>query len=88
MQGGPLEGKDALSFDHPPINSAEDWEKMLQKTFTNAENFAVAIEALPENKLWENFTDEKYGNYYRNLLGIIEHSHYHLGQIVILKKLI
>ena len=31
---------------------------------------------------------EKYGNYFRNLTGIIEHLHYHLGQIVLIKKLI
>jgi hypothetical protein len=30
----------------------------------------------------------KYGNYYRNLHGIIEHTHYHLGQIVLIKKLL
>ena len=88
LQGGPLVGNDKLSFAHPPINSQEDWEKMLQKTFTDAENFAAAIETLPESKLLENFTDEKYGTYYRNLHGIIEHTHYHLGQIVLIKKII
>ncbi|MGZ5304396.1 MAG: DUF1572 domain-containing protein [Bacteroidia bacterium] len=88
LQGGPLVGNDKLSFDHPPINSQEDWKNMLQKTFTDAENFAAAIETLPESKLLETFTDDKYGNYYRNLHGIIEHTHYHLGQIVIIKKLI
>ncbi len=44
------------------------------------------IEQLPESKLWETFSDEKYGNYYRNIHGIIEHIHYHLGQIVLIKK--
>jgi hypothetical protein len=29
---------------------------------------------------------EKYGNYYRNIHGIIEHIHYHLGQIVLIEK--
>ena len=38
--------------------------------------------------LWETFADEKYGHYYRNLHGIIEHTHYHLGQIVLIKKLL
>ncbi len=46
------------------------------------------IEQLPESKLWETFSDEKYGNYYRNIHGIIEHSHYHLGQIVLIKKIL
>jgi len=61
---------------------------MLTKTFTEAEKVANLIGQLPESKLWENFSEEKYGNYYRNIHGIIEHTHYHLGQIVIIKKLI
>ena len=56
--------------------------------FTDAENFAVLIEQLPENKFAETFIDEKYGNYYRNIHGIIEHNHYHLGQISLIRKLI
>ena len=88
LQGGPLEGKDIYSFDHPPVRSQEDWEKLLNKTWTEAENFAVLIEQLPEFKLYETFIDEKYGNLYRNLHGIIEHTHYHLGQIVLIKKML
>lgn len=88
LQGGPLDAKDKYSFDLPPILSQEDWEKLVDKTFVDAENFAVLIEGLPESKLGEIFVDEKYGNYYRNLHGIIEHMHYHLGQIVLIKKMV
>ena len=88
LQGEPLTGKDKFSFDHPPINSEEDWQNLLNKVFTDAENFAKMVEALPDSKLEETFMEEKYGNYYRNLQGIIEHTHYHLGQIVIIKKLL
>jgi hypothetical protein len=88
LQGKPLNASDKFSFDHPPVNSQDDWEKMLNKTWTDAENFAKLIEQLPEAKLWEDFSDGKYGNYYRNLLGIIEHCHYHLGQIVLIKKIL
>ena len=88
LEGGPLDAHDKFSFDHPPIESPEDWEKLLDKVWSDAEKFADLVEQLPENKLWETFTDEKYGNYYRNIQGIIEHSHYHLGQIVIIKKII
>jgi len=88
LQGGPLNAKDAYSFDHPPITSQTDWEALLNKTLDEAEAFALLIEALPESKLWEDLTHEKYGNYYRNLHGIIEHCHYHLGQIVLIKKLL
>lgn len=60
----------------------------MNKTWTDAENFASLIEQLPESKLDEIFVDEKYGSYYRNFLGIIEHIHYHLGQIVLIKKIL
>lgn len=88
LQGQPLTAKDKYSFDHPPIISQEDWENLLARTWKGVENFANLIEQLPENKLAETFADEKYGNYYRNLHGIIEHMHYHLGQIVLIKKLL
>ncbi|MBL7724092.1 MAG: DUF1572 domain-containing protein [Chitinophagaceae bacterium] len=88
LQGESLNAKDKYSFDHPPILSQKDWEKMLDKIWADAENFASLIEQLPGSKLEEIFTDEKYGNYYRNLHGIIEHTHYHLGQIVLIKKIL
>ncbi len=88
LQGEPLTAHDKYSFDLPPIQSQEDWEKLLNKTWSDAENFALLIEQLPESKLGEIFSDEKYGNYYRNIHGIIEHTHYHLGQIVLIKKML
>ncbi|TMI68979.1 MAG: DinB family protein [Bacteroidetes bacterium] len=88
LQGEPLTAKDKYSFDHPPVQSEEDWQKLLNKTWVDAENFAAAIEKLPGSKLNEIFVDEKYGTYYRNLAGITEHIHYHLGQIVLIKKML
>jgi len=88
LQGGPLDSKDKYSFDLPPINSQQDWQKLLDKVWADVENLAKLIEQLPEQILLENFTDKKYGNYYRNLHGIIEHTHYHLGQIVLIKKIV
>ncbi len=88
LEGGPLDWHDKFSFDHPRIESQEDWEKMLEKIRSDADRFADLIEQLPSEKLWETFSEEKYGNYYRNIQGVIEHSHYHLGQIVFLRKLI
>ena len=88
LQGGPLEGKDSLSFDHPPIEAEETWQEILGQTWRDAEAFAEAVEAVPAEKLGEAFVDEKYGIYHRHLFGFVEHLHYHLGQIVFLKKLI
>lgn len=88
LQGEPLSAKDEYSFSHPPIQSQEDWDKLLTRVWAEAELFANLVEALPDDILGENFTDEKYGIYYRNLHGIIEHTHYHLGQIVVIKKIL
>lgn len=88
LQGGELTASDKFSFACPPINSEEDWNAFRNKALTEAETLAGLIETLPEEKLWEIFTDEKYGNYYRNLHGIIEHTHYHLGQIALMKKIL
>ena len=88
LQGEQLNAHDKFSFDTPPILSETDWKSLLDKTWRDAELFANLVEELPEDKLWEDFTDKKYGNYYRNILGIIEHSHYHLGQIVLIKKIV
>ena len=88
LQGGPLDAKDKYSFDHPPILSEEDWEKLLEKTWADAESLASLIERLPEKTLSEPFVDERYGSYYRCLHGPIEHCHYHLGQIALMKSMI
>lgn len=88
LKGGTLDASDQYSFNLSPIQSQEDWERLLDKTWTDAENLAALIEELPDSRLLENFLDGKYGNYYRNLTGIIEHTHYHLGQIVLIKKIV
>ncbi len=88
LSGGPLEGKDALSFTHPPINNQNDWEQIQEASWQAVEQLATLIESMTDEKLFENFSTEKYGNYYRNLMGLIEHSHYHLGQIVLIKKIL
>jgi hypothetical protein len=88
LQGEPLNASDKYSFDMTPILSQTDWEKLLDKTWADVENFAILIEQMPESRLWEIFSETKYGNYYRNIHGVIEHIHYHLGQIVLIKKIL
>ncbi len=88
LQGKALEAHDKFSFDVHPILSKEDWDQLVNNTLYNAETFASLLEQIPDSKMWEVFEEDKYGSYYRNMNGIIEHSHYHLGQIVIIKKLI
>lgn len=88
FNNGKLEIRDKYSFDMPPIKSEEDWDKLLNKMWSDAEKFAEAVEQMPEEKLEEIFVDEKYGNYYRNITALIEHSFYHLGQVVLIKKML
>lgn len=88
LEGGPLVAKDALSFNHPNFESEEEWQSFLSNIWDEGEAFAQLIEELPERKLWDILIDEKYGNFHRNLHGIVEHTHYHLGQIVLIKKLL
>lgn len=88
LSNKPLSGSDKDSFNVPPIKSQADWDELLNTTWQNAEAATKLIEQLPDEKLAENFVHEKYGTYYRNIAGTIEHLHYHLGQIVLIKKLL
>lgn len=88
LLGGNLEIKDQYSFDFPPVESQEQWENFLIRFWRDSEEFADLIEKMPDEKLYENFVDEKYGTYIRNIDGMIGHSYYHLGQIVLIRKML
>lgn len=88
LKGGSLDIKDKYSFDFPPIQSQKEWENFLTTFWKDAEEFALLIEQMPEERLKTVFVDEKYGTYQRNIDGMIEHSYYHLGQIVLIKKIL
>ncbi len=88
LRGEPLNASDRNSFDLLPIQSQQDWVNLLDKTWAEAEILASQVEQMSESKLCEDFSQGKYGNYYRNIQGIISHNNYHLGQIVMLKKII
>ena len=88
LKGGALEAHDKFSFDVPKIASETEWQSLVNKALNQAEEFADEIEKLDDTIFFQDFTDSKYGNYFRNLHGIIEHTHYHLGQIAIIKKLV
>jgi len=59
LQGVPLDASDKYSFDLSPILCQQDWEKLLDKTWADAEGFASMVEQLPEQKLGDTFSDEK-----------------------------
>ena len=75
------------TFNVSPITSEADWQALLEKIWTDAEAFALAIEQFPEERLAEQ-NPPNLGSVYKKIHGVIEHNHYHLGQIVLMKKLL
>ncbi len=88
LEKGILDGKDSESYKHPHIASQAEWEALHTSMWKDAQHFTELLAQFPNTTLDQSFTNEKYGTYHANILGLIEHTHYHLGQIVILKKLV
>jgi uncharacterized damage-inducible protein DinB len=88
FRGGQLLIRDKFSFDLPEIKTEEDWSQLKETFIDNAIAFSDAVEALYDARLDQPFADEKYGTYLRNIEGVIEHSYYHLGQVVLLRKML
>lgn len=86
FNGGELTIRDKYSFDMSPVQTDSDWEKLVNDFLNNAEQFAAKVEQMDDKMLDWPFADVKYGDYCRNIEGVIEHSYYHLGQIVLIKK--
>lgn len=85
---GKLDISDKFSFDMPEISSEEDWQKLVRKFLSDANGFADYVEAMDESELDKPFIDAKYDSNIRNLEGVIEHSYYHLGQVVLIAKMV
>jgi len=88
FNGGTLDIKDQFSFNFPPIESQEQWNLFLNRFWKDTEEFARKVEAMSDDELNSVFVDAKYGSYHRNIEAMIEHSYYHLGQIVLIKKML
>jgi uncharacterized damage-inducible protein DinB len=88
FENNTLDIEDKYSFDCPLISSKKKWESLLNNFLSNAEKIVSYVDSITEQKLEEIFVNEKYGNYRRNLEGVIEHSYYHLGQISLIIKII
>ena len=81
LEGGPLDAHDRFSYDLPPITNEEDWQQLRAKVIADGEKFSEVVEKLGDENLLDDFADAK-------LLGNLEHSYYHLGQIVLIKKIL
>ncbi|MBV7267607.1 DUF1572 domain-containing protein [Winogradskyella luteola] len=86
LNGGELTIRDKFSFDYPKLQTEAEWQEFQNTMWKECKEFISLIEKLDDNALDTFLAEQKYGTYYRNLAGIIEHTHYHLGQIAIIKK--
>ncbi|RIV74297.1 DUF1572 domain-containing protein [Flagellimonas aequoris] len=86
LKGGTLDIRDKYSFDYSPIKSEQDWQNLVSKFCLDADEFIELVENMSEEKILSDFVDKQYGNYCRNIDAMIEHSYYHLGQIILIKK--
>ena len=87
-----VEGKnpsvpESNGYDVQELKTESDWNELKEKTHQSFIQLADAVKNFPEEKLFDTSPTGK-SSYYKNFQGIIEHAHYHLGQMVILKKLI
>src|SRR4051812_30824317 len=74
----------ANGYDLPP---QFDWQQLKEDNITSAHELAAAIRNFDTTKL-EQPIIPGFSTAYKNLQGTVEHVHYHLGQIVIIKKLL
>jgi hypothetical protein len=77
----------ANGFDVPTIQNEADWEALQADNRQSAQELAAAIRSFDEAKLPAAILPT-YGSAYKNLQGAVEHLHYHLGQLVLLKNLV
>jgi hypothetical protein len=82
-----LKFEQADTFKAPTIQSEADWLALLQKTWDDAEAFAQTVAQIPDDDL-HIVIPPRHNSFYKNAHGVVEHNHYHLGQIVLLKKLL
>lgn len=85
---GELSISDKYSFETPSLTTEQAWQELKHALLQNAHTFALAIEAMSDEQLNSIFMKEQYGTYERNMEGVLEHGYYHLGQMVLIKKLI
>lgn len=71
----------------PELLDEADWQRLKADNLKSAHELAAAIRQFNVEALELPILPE-HSTAYRNLQGSVEHAHYHLGQMVILKKLI
>jgi hypothetical protein len=81
LQGGSLNAKDSESFHHPKWVNESDWLQFGSNVLETGRELELAVSKLPESIWSEAFVKAEYGSYETNLIGMLEHSYYHFGQL-------
>ena len=74
-------------FNVPAIKNEHDWQQLKDAAFASAINLADAVRKFPEEKIYD-LTVTGHSTYYKTLHGLTEHAHYHLGQMMLIKRLV
>ena len=69
----------------PVLNSESDWDELKNDNLKSLEELATIIEGYDIGSLFNPILPG-HTSAYRNFQGQVEHVHYHLGQMVIVKK--
>lgn len=72
-------------FGMAPLENEHDWQQLKEDNLASAHELADAMRSIPDDKL-ETPLVPGHSPAYRHLLGATEHIHYHLGQLVSIKK--
>jgi hypothetical protein len=88
LDSGKLDIKDQFSFDFKPSKSDAEWDGFKSKFWTDVESLVNKVKSLNDEELEKHFIKEAYGSISDNILMMVDHSYYHLGQIVLIKKMI
>jgi hypothetical protein len=74
-------------FAMNPLTSEEEWKALQEDNIRSAGELAAAIRLFDEERLILPILPG-HSSAYKNFQGQVEHVHYHLGQMVMIKKLI
>lgn len=87
IRGEKVEITESNGFDNAPLADEDEWQSLKKDCFKSGKDLAEAIRTLRNEQLAQEILP-CYPSAYKSLQGAVEHVHYHLGQIVILKQLL
>jgi uncharacterized damage-inducible protein DinB len=87
LGGTAVKAQAANGFDVQPMLTAADWKDLKEDNLKSAYELADAVKVVNDEDLLSDILPD-HSSAFKNIIGISEHTHYHLGQIVILKNLL